>query len=532
MAQIPSNTTAPWTDHGIPGLVCTQARWSSLILFFLANYVAHCATIMSYPAETLTERAVAVTGALLFPSSGLRRAVGAIRRRPRLRPLNSIQRALASGAMCMVVRTKDWEPRTGEIIRNLRSNVKPFADSSHSRPRPNRGLELKYIICSPPWMKEFVASEEPHDSIAERKCKIHGSYRLPEGYEFAYVPTDAVIAPLEQIPGAEQVSMELSTSNSLIKTCLAMLQTGYAAYSVYKARGDQIAVYGYAAFGLTVIPYIMMSVLNLVAQLVSDDYPMLYMIHTPEMDEAIGRGGIFQGAVAKLEPWAGGIDNDTGMVLMDSNSGPWKVEESGFTVATFQNQDVTSSRHLQRIEVYNRRIYAHGDGDVYIPCCTKFQRQGQSDNSTINSRTWRPDHQLRRRILEDKFYLLNFFWPLCLSLLPFVLLGVLSHFHQGANSTNMERGFTMSWLVAGMLFGFLFPYLVEIWQFLGTGVVVHELPLSRTLWRTTLGSIGWILVNLMALNFSLVLLVFCVPAIGGFVMVGKMILEYGSCNRV
>jgi hypothetical protein len=96
----------------------------------------------------------------------------------------------------------------------------------------------------------------------------------------------------------------------------------------------------------------------------------------------------------------------------------------------------------------------------------------------------------------------------------------------------MERGFTMSWLVAGMLFGFLFPYLVEIWQFLGTDVVVHELPLSRTLWRTILGSIGWILVNLMALTFSLVLLVFCVPAIGGFVMVGKMILEYGSCNRV
>ena len=85
--------------------------------------MAHCATIKFYPAETPTELAVAVTGALLFPSSGLRRAVGAIRRRPRLRGLNKIQRALASGAMCMVVRTKDWELRRGEIIRNMRSNV-------------------------------------------------------------------------------------------------------------------------------------------------------------------------------------------------------------------------------------------------------------------------------------------------------------------------------------------------------------------------------------------------------------------------
>jgi hypothetical protein len=229
-------------------------------------------------------------------------------------------------------------------------------------------------------MKEFVATEQPHNAIAERKCKIHGSYRLPEGYEFGYVPADAIIAPLEQIPGTEQVSMELSTSNSLTKTCLAMLQTGYAAYSVYKARGDQIAVYGYAAFGLTVIPYIMMSVLNLVAQLVSDDYPMLYMIHTLEMDEAIGRGGIFHGAVAKLEPWAGGIDNDTRTVLIDSNSGPWRVQESGSAVATFQNQDITSPQHLQRIEVHPRRIFAHGGGDVYIPCCTN---SGARDSLTI-----------------------------------------------------------------------------------------------------------------------------------------------------
>ena len=380
-------------------------------------------------------------------------------------------------------------------------------------------------------MKEFVASDEPHSSIAERKCKIHGSYRLPKGYEFAYVPTDAVIAPLEQIPETERVSIELSTSNSLTKTCLAMLQTGYAAYSVYRARGDQIAVYGYAAFGLTVIPYIMMSVLNLVAQIVSDDYPMLYMIRTPEMDEAIGRGGIFHGAVAKLEPWASGIDNDTLMVLMDSNSGPWRVQEIGTTVATFQNQNVASPQHLQRIQVYRRKTSAHRD--VYIPSCTKFRRQGQVGNSKINSQYWRPDHLLGRRIPEDKFYLHSFFWPLGLSLVSFVLLGGLSQFHKGASSTIMERGFTMSWLVAGMLFGFLFPMLIGIWQVLGKEVIVeNELPLSGNLWRTILGSILWILVNLMIIAFCLILLVFCVPAIGGFVMVGKMILEYGSCNRV
>jgi hypothetical protein len=106
-----------------------------------------------------------------------------------------------------------------------------------------------------------------------------------------------------------------------------MFQTGYAAYSVYRARGDQITVYGYAAFGLTVIPYITMSILNLVAQIVSDDYPMLYMIQSAEMDEAIERGGTFLGPVAKLEPWAGGLNNDGRATLINTNNGPWHVRQ-------------------------------------------------------------------------------------------------------------------------------------------------------------------------------------------------------------
>jgi hypothetical protein len=98
----------------------------------------------------------------------------------------------------------------------------------------------------------------------------------------------------------------------------------------------------------------------------------------------------------------------------------------------------------------------------------------------------------------------------------------------------MERGFTMSWLVAGMLFGFLFKVLIGIWQGLGISLLVveNELTLSGDIWLTILGCILWILVNLTVIAFGLVLLVFCVPAIGGFVMVGKMILEYGSCTRV
>jgi hypothetical protein len=156
-------------------------------------------------------------------------------------------------------------------------------------------------------------------------------------------------------------------------------------------------------------------------------------------------------------------------------------------------------------------------------------------------------------------------------------------FHKGASSTSVERGFTMSWLVAGMVFGFLFPILIEMWQGTGEAVVegwglfeierkavpikvrrfsrdlnLHPFGASpsthlliepsqrpRNVWRTimdsniwrtilngTLNGILWILGRLVAILLALGLFVFCVPAMGGFVIVGNMILKYGSCSRV
>lgn len=54
-------------DHGDPNIVCTRATPWSLFVFFLTNYVAHCATVKSYPAETGAGMAVAVAMALFIP---------------------------------------------------------------------------------------------------------------------------------------------------------------------------------------------------------------------------------------------------------------------------------------------------------------------------------------------------------------------------------------------------------------------------------------------------------------------------------
>lgn len=487
-------------------------------------------------------------------------------------------------------------PEAQNLLNSSETPSEPQRDEISS---PPVAVRLDYSVYSPSWMKEWVTSNSPAAPIATRKCKIHGRYRHSKGYEFTYVPTDTVIAPLSRASGIERVSTQLTSSNSLAKTCLAMFQTGYAAYSVYRARGDQITVYGYAAFGLTVIPYITMSILNLVAQIVSDDYPMLYMIQSAEMDEAIERGGTFLGAVTKL----GGLDNGGRATLINTNNGPWHVRQARRNGVILENQDSASPQHLRQIQIVKRG--GQTMGKAYVPNCSKFRRRRQKEESVIySSQWWKPDHELYRRTLQDKWFLGTFVWPLGLSFISFALLGGLSQFHKGTKSTSVERGFTLSWLVSGMLFGFLFPKLIKWWQ--STGETVAEpieppllappttqrqaprveevalewprpewatfVPLERpgseystgmvkvwhgergisnqrrisrqqTIWRKirdwTL-YIWWtilywtlpILGKLAAIIVGLGLFVFCVPALGGFVVVGKMIHQYGSCSRV
>jgi hypothetical protein len=61
---------------------------------------------------------------------------------------------------------------------------------------------------------------------------------------------------------------------------------GNGAVTLYRSRGDQIERYGYAAYGLTVIPCLVMTIVNLLAQIAAADYPTVYIVSSPEMEKA------------------------------------------------------------------------------------------------------------------------------------------------------------------------------------------------------------------------------------------------------
>jgi hypothetical protein len=80
---------------------------------------------------------------------------------------------------------------------------------------------------------------------------------------------------------------------------IAVLQFTYAAVTlVQTTRGAQIDTYGYAAFGLAVVPYAMMSLVNLMSAMMSPSYSTMFMVSNEVMDEAIRHGTQFKGSCA------------------------------------------------------------------------------------------------------------------------------------------------------------------------------------------------------------------------------------------
>jgi hypothetical protein len=97
-------------------------------------------------------------------------------------------------------------------------------------------------------------------------------------------------------------STKISCYYNLVGGLVSLAQAIYASITLYQSRGDQIATYGYAAFGLTVAPFVMMSIINLVGNLLAPSYPALYLVDSSVMTEARKRDGChIDGVVGKLK---------------------------------------------------------------------------------------------------------------------------------------------------------------------------------------------------------------------------------------
>ncbi|KAK4182618.1 hypothetical protein QBC35DRAFT_395605 [Podospora australis] len=285
------------TNHGDPELLCTPAKWTDYLVFFFSNYVAHAVTTVAVPGQGLEATVFSFLYAIVCPASAIYRALNAITRHAATARKNPLTRAARAGALCMVSKV-----RSGTFL------------ARHRRGERNRLEEVRSeSLSSPPrrsnhwWEPTEFRNAVPVPSGSQ----IHGEYRLHKDYYLAVVPHTASLelAFDEQTAqgGADCISTGyavhsqkplLASSNNFMKLVISFVQTCWASVTVYQTRGDQIQQYGYAAFGLTVVPYAFMSALNTLANLATPEYPAMFLIRTPTLVEAERTGrGYFKGAL-------------------------------------------------------------------------------------------------------------------------------------------------------------------------------------------------------------------------------------------
>ncbi|KAJ6535863.1 hypothetical protein DFH09DRAFT_931698 [Mycena vulgaris] len=277
------------SQHGDDRLLCVPTRDLDIaIFFFLANYLAHAVTVRRYPGDSFFDLVWGAVAAFLLPTSGMFRGLAAISRGGFLGASifggSSLEVAARSGVLCMVVRTEDWKPLPGTEISHVAVTLRASLDMMtfpgeycHRHARSRRVLfwlrfhrRLHALLC------------RDRSGITPSSFKISGNKTLPAGYALAFVPHGAEVVALEE----NDPYIIPPPSFDVLKGLITLGQAVYAFYTFYATRGDQLSRYGDAAFGLTVLPYAVMSMVNLLGALGTPEFDKVYLVQSDTLMEA------------------------------------------------------------------------------------------------------------------------------------------------------------------------------------------------------------------------------------------------------
>jgi uncharacterized membrane protein len=211
---------------------------------------------------------------------------------------------------------------------------------------------IRLVMFAPPWRQSESRDDGDADCDllefgSQSELHIHGYYNVPPGYGLRRVPWDAKFIGLDRGEPSGRAA-RLSYNYSLVKIMVSLGQAIYTIFTLYQARGDQIAQFGYAAFGLTVAPYAVVSILNLLGSLLCPEFPVIYMVESSIMEEARRRGDeyIFEGTVGKV---------DEEMIQMNPQVPPpeaaerqrWVLEPVAVSVDRSGRQQVSSETQVE-----------------------------------------------------------------------------------------------------------------------------------------------------------------------------------------
>lgn len=255
--------------------------------------------------------------------------------------------------------------------------------------------------------------------------------------------------------------------------------------------GNQVERFGYAAYGLSVFPYALMSAVNVICSAIVGDFTSGYMLRTPILQEAERRGAVFDGSIGRVrslyaEPGYKGQSGFTAVGMSIKPENPAVVNSRKILVV---RDGEKKKEFLFDPERYNTDIDTSFD-------ISSITHDGQHDENEV--KPYKKRHWLRYFAIALAF--------LITMLAPYAVIYFFSGFRKG-QSTTAQRRWMMSWLVADQVSAagtFVFWW---IWQKHGNiiPIAVHYAGVAGLL----------------------------VPAIGGLVTVGAMFLEdnqFGPCG--
>ncbi|CUS09781.1 unnamed protein product [Tuber aestivum] len=467
--------------------VCLRpAPWTQILSFFLTNYIARIATFKKTSGYKGSRDHVRTAISLFVPFYGISQAAETIARGARFLGRDELGGALHAGALCVVQRLENWRPRNGDTVYGC--VIKPPPSRKGRKRRRGRKKDPRIynidtreaiIQIQLPTMKQMYEPEN---------WKIQGQYRLPEGYCFSFLPAGTSLSPIN--PHTNREDIVIASSYGTAKSFTGVLQIIISVFTLYSSSSDQVHLYGYAAFGFSVIPYTIMSFLNAIANSIEADYDTLFMVESDVMVEAYERTGEeFVGAVAALKQVDGKVVVD--LKFRWSAERGWRayeVDEDGEEMGrrwrvTFEEEEI-NNEHFSTPARINENAAI-----IVVPAEGRYR--------------------LQEKVVKfsQKVYNFSVFIIIFISLvIPYIVLGSLSHF-KAADSTTRQRTFMMGWLVVGQVIG-----VVDLIESTGGG--------KKRWWDLLEDSIKVVIV---IAGFAF--------AVGGFIEAGRMMRNFGFCFR-
>lgn len=404
-----------------------------------------------------------------------------------------------------------------------------------------------------PWTEErgrYWGYTDTSEQYVHPSKTIHGLYDFKDqawSYALAHVPRDAVVSIREDLGGLTPRRLEatgtglssassvpagveclptilsspiVAGSYSIPKAVIAIVQLSYALVTLYQSRGKQIQHYGYAAFALTAVPYALMSLINLAGNLVTPDYQALYLVGSEVMDEAIRRGCRFDGVVGRLEH-----ESDDEPATIEVLSGKKDEKGSGcnflychkkicksfgVSVVDYSSPPLPKLKRRKYVKEHLEAISKDLSASVFIPSCSKFRRLVEHSYPTDTNRT--------QITPQGAFSFTNLLptndWRFVTCLLNagiiLAVIGGVTRFQAGQASISQ-----LNWILHWYIFGAVYSGFA-----LGDGLQSKPWP-EPDMGRPPKYDIWWMIIPLV---------LYGIPAIGGFVTVVQMLFQWGTCT--